>query len=72
MDQSEHADRQPPWWYRIPPVALFLMVYAVTGIIIFTMISESGIAWAGGGVAIGLATAVVHGAAQAAYDRRHR
>ncbi|MFD6329270.1 hypothetical protein ACFWGI_06785 [Streptomyces niveus] len=72
MDQSEHADRQPPWWYGIPPVALFLMVYAVSAIFIFTMGSESGIAWASGGVVIGLAAAVVHGAAQAAYDRRHR
>jgi len=50
MDPSRGNGGSPgtPWWYRVPPVAVVLIVYAVTGIIIFTTVSESASAWAGG------------------------
>ncbi|MEV4998550.1 hypothetical protein [Streptomyces niveus] len=71
MEQSEQ-DRQPPWWYRIPPLAVGLIAYSVAGIVIHTVVSTSGVVWAGGGLAACLAAAFFHGMAQAAYDRRHR
>ncbi|WP_424864054.1 hypothetical protein [Streptomyces sp. MMS24-I29] len=61
-----------PWWYRIPPVAVVLITYAVTGALIFLTVSETAVVWAGGGLVLGLLAAVGHGAAQSAYDARHR
>ncbi|MFF8919159.1 hypothetical protein ACF08M_39185 [Streptomyces sp. NPDC015032] len=61
-----------PWWYRIPPVAVVLITYAVTGALIYTCITDTAIAWAGGGLVLGLLAAVGHGAAQAAHDARQR
>ncbi|MET9518241.1 hypothetical protein [Streptomyces sp. NPDC002994] len=74
MDQSRGSDSRPkgPWWYRVPPVAVVVITYAVTGVVIFTVVSESAMAWAGGGLALGLLAAFVQGAARAAYDERHR
>ncbi|MFE5669104.1 hypothetical protein ACFQ7W_34935 [Streptomyces niveus] len=56
----------------MPPIAVGLITYAVAGIVIHTMVSTSGIVWAGGGMAACLAAAFFHGMAQAAYDQRHR
>jgi hypothetical protein len=74
MDQSRGNGGSPgtPWWYRVPPVAVVLIMYAVVGLIIFTTVSESAFAWAGGGLVAGLLAAFVQGAAKAAYDERHR
>ncbi|MFE5096680.1 hypothetical protein ACFRCI_41800 [Streptomyces sp. NPDC056638] len=61
-----------PWWYRVPPVAVVLITYAVTGALIFTFITDTAVVWAGGGLVLGMLAAFVQGAARAAYDERHR
>lgn len=71
MDQSD-GDRSRPWWYRVPPIAVVLISYSAAGIVIYTWVSESGVAWAGGGLVVGLAAGVVHGAAQGIHDGLHR
>lgn len=74
MDQSRGNDGPPatPWWYRVPPVAVVLITYAVAGIVIFKAVSESALAWVGGGLLLGLLASFAQGAAKAAYDERHR
>ncbi|MFF3343644.1 hypothetical protein [Streptomyces flavidovirens] len=41
-------------------------------VVIFTVVSESAMAWAGGGLALGLLAAFIQGVGRAAYDERHR
>jgi hypothetical protein len=40
--------------------------------VIFAAVSESALAWAGGGLLLGLPAAFTQGAAPAAYDERQR
>ncbi|MFD3932642.1 hypothetical protein [Streptomyces sp. NPDC058614] len=56
----------------MPSAAVVLISYGITGSIIFTTVSESALAWAGGGLLLGLLASFVQGAAKAAYDERHR
>ena len=71
MDQPGERSRTTPWWYRVPNVAVYLITMSVAGVIIFTLITESPIAWAGGAIVFGLLANVFHGMAQAAHDERH-
>jgi hypothetical protein len=70
MDQSGDR-RTTPWWYRVPSLAVCLIVYTVTGIVLFTAVSESGLVWAGGGLAAGLLASFVQGMGRAVHDERH-
>ncbi|WP_158712250.1 hypothetical protein [Streptomyces sp. NRRL F-5135] len=54
MEQSRGNTQPTPWWYRVPPVAVTLVIYAVTGLVIFTLVSEAVTAWALGGLGRGL------------------
>lgn len=52
----ERQSAGAPWWYRVPgcQVAVVVVIYTVAGIVIFTVVSELAMAWAGGGLALGL------------------
>ncbi|WP_331759098.1 hypothetical protein [Streptomyces anulatus] len=61
-----------PWWYRVPPVAVVLIAYSVVGAVVYTTLSTSGIAWAGGGILAGLLAAGIQGAARAAHNEHEQ
>ncbi|MGW2112672.1 hypothetical protein [Streptomyces sp. NPDC001948] len=61
---------QTPWWYRVPTIAVGLIAYAVVGLVIYTAVSQSALAWAGGGLLAALLASGIQGAAQRAHDER--
>jgi poly(3-hydroxybutyrate) depolymerase len=71
MDQLGERRRTTPWWYRVPHLAVYLITMSVAGIVVFTLITESPIAWAGAAIVCGLLANFFHGIAKAAHDERH-